>query len=1401
MLRKRLLSVLLCLCMVMLMLPTMTIEAKAVGSYGVNFYNSCYTSQNPFYISNKNLWGQCTWYCWGRALEKCGVQLPCRGNADTWYSSAQNSGISVGTTPRANSILVTKGNGSENKNTGHVRFIESLHGTTASYSEANYISSTLPAKYNEGTWDTNSGYFYRGNSRWEERVIGYIYLDNSNPSQPTPPVENKNLGNDFYATIYYPNGGKLVRATGGDGSTYTNVEINGGFFASADSTDPKDIWHFTRYSDGSYKIVNEWCGWCLDLSGGIAGPEKNIGTWHEDHGGNPERWYITDAPGSDGRWYNLVSAVEYPQYTMDVYGGYTSNGTNVQIYYRQDGNTAQQFNIVKKSGYYKPSRPSAPTFRSISAAPAQTTISWNSVPIVGLYDSREYALNIYNKTTGQYVVSGRRTTSTSYTAYLPAGDYRAEISAVNTKYQNYASGYTTRDFTVEAEVFYNVSTSASSGGTASGDGTYLAGNKAAVTATPQNGYHFVKWTENGVTVSTNARYQFVVRKDRLLTAVFEQDVPLEPEATDAPVRIMPTNIQADGVRNYEGYGSLVINGDYYISDSYDEYIVNTPARIALIDRDGTFTFPYRDDPVGDGGNDTARFWYNDGVVSITLGSHYIYGGELPQYYHLDGTSLFPLEETEEEYTDEDGFEHQDWTTWPGGCPLRDGYAVLQYKKTSMISAGWAGSVEYEDKTLIIDKNGTVTCELPVVYLGGGGLDLEHVSMNMEVGWCGEGLFSFFDNRGTTELSGYMDPTGKTVIDLTGQGYISLWPFSEGLAAVKNQDEKIGFIDKTGVLVIPCVFDVSDAFCDGLCPVQKDGKWGYIDKSGNVVIPLEYDNAYGADSGLASVMKDEKCGLVDYDNNVVVPLEYDDISSYEGGVAYGIKNGRVYLITEYDPDNPDAPGSVETLSNGVKFVPFSCALSNSAAGYEIQSGRLPNGVELDSATGRISGIPLERGVFQFTVGSLDGSGDSFSYQLLVQDNTDSAVQQQPNDYSITQYVGTPSSNSNSFLVTKYQDETLVIDGPYDEFQRLFIDGVEMTRDEDYTAQSGSTILTIYGESFESLGEGIHTIAAEFLDSVNAVKQASQNYTLTISHDDQNPGDTPSDNPGNIPSVPDIAPSEPDYEPTYRIDVPARIAGGTVKVNTTRASRGTTVSITATPDSGYKLERLTVTDSGGNELHLTDKGNDKYTFTMPGSEVSVAAEFQSIDVPAPIPEATETPWQNPFTDVTEGSWYYDAVRFVNQNSLMNGIGRDTFAPDSNLSRAMLAQILYNKEGKPSVAESSAFTDVAPGEWYSNAVTWAAASNIVGGYGNGLFGSNDNITREQLAVMLWRYAGEPAATNKELHFNDADEVSGYALDALLWAVENNIINGKGGGILDPQGQATRAQVAQMLMNYLRK
>ena len=143
---------------------------------------------------------------------------------------------------------------------------------------------------------------------------------------------------------------------------------------------------------------------------------------------------------------------------------------------------------------------------------------------------------------------------------------------------------------------------------------------------------------------------------------------------------------------------------------------------------------------------------------------------------------------------------------------------------------------------------------------------------------------------------------------------------------------------------------------------------------------------------------------------------------------------------------------------------------------------------------------------------------------------------------------------------------------------------------------------------------------------------------------------------------------------------------------------------------------------------------------------------------------------------------------------------FGPNNNLTRAQFAQILFNKEGRPVVNYLLQYGDVAEGAWYTEAIRWATSQGIVGGYGNGMFGPNDNITREQLAVMLWRYAGSPAATDKELHFTDADKASGYALEALRWAVENGILNGYGDGRLGPQGLATRAQVAQMLMNFLK-
>ena len=172
---------------------------------------------------------------------------------------------------------------------------------------------------------------------------------------------------------------------------------------------------------------------------------------------------------------------------------------------------------------------------------------------------------------------------------------------------------------------------------------------------------------------------------------------------------------------------------------------------------------------------------------------------------------------------------------------------------------------------------------------------------------------------------------------------------------------------------------------------------------------------------------------------------------------------------------------------------------------------------------------------------------------------------------------------------------------------------------------------------------------------------------------------------------------------------------------------------------------------------------------------------------------------FADVPATSWAADAVAFASSHELFNGTAPGQFSPDTPMSRGMLAVVLHNLESNPTQALTGAFTDVDNSQWYAEGVAWAEAQGIIGGYGNGQFGPNDNITREQLAVMLWRYAGSPAATDRELHFADAHRASDWALEALRWATENGIINGKGGGILDPTGQATRAETAQMLKNYM--
>lgn len=170
---------------------------------------------------------------------------------------------------------------------------------------------------------------------------------------------------------------------------------------------------------------------------------------------------------------------------------------------------------------------------------------------------------------------------------------------------------------------------------------------------------------------------------------------------------------------------------------------------------------------------------------------------------------------------------------------------------------------------------------------------------------------------------------------------------------------------------------------------------------------------------------------------------------------------------------------------------------------------------------------------------------------------------------------------------------------------------------------------------------------------------------------------------------------------------------------------------------------------------------------------------------------------FTDVTPGNWFYEAVEYCRGNGLMAGKGSGRFAPNDNMTRAELATVLYRHAESPTVTVSPDFTDVKEDTWYTRAVAWAQEINIVSGYGNGRFGTNDPVRREDIAVIFWRYAGRPEV-GKDAEFADMSKVSGYALEAVDWARVNGIVSGKGNNRFDPKGCATRAEVATILMNF---
>ena len=236
-----------------------------------------------------------------------------------------------------------------------------------------------------------------------------------------------------------------------------------------------------------------------------------------------------------------------------------------------------------------------------------------------------------------------------------------------------------------------------------------------------------------------------------------------------------------------------------------------------------------------------------------------------------------------------------------------------------------------------------------------------------------------------------------------------------------------------------------------------------------------------------------------------------------------------------------------------------------------------------------------------------------------------------------------------------------------------------------------------------------------------------------------------------------------------------SNGKVSLDKSTAKKGDAVTVTVTPDAGYQLDKLTITDAKGKTVDVTKKSDGKYTFTMPEGKVTVTPTFV-----ADNGGQTES---KSFSDIKTGDWYADAVKYVSDKGLMSGTGSDKFAPSTTTTRAMLMTVLARYAGEDTTGGAT---------WYEKGMEWAKAKGVSDGTN-----PNANITREQLVTMLYRYAGSPKADGKLDSFSDAASVNSYAANAMQWAVANGIVNGSNGK-LNPQNNATRAEVAAILMRF---
>ena len=526
----------------------------------------------------------------------------------------------------------------------------------------------------------------------------------------------------------------------------------------------------------------------------------------------------------------------------------------------------------------------------------------------------------------------------------------------------------------------------------------------------------------------------------------------------------------------------------------------------------------------------------------------------------------------------------------------------------------------------------------------------------------------------------------------------------------------------------------------------------------------------------------------------------------------------------------------TLPNGIVGTAYNQTLSadgTTPITWSVTSGSLPAGLSLNGNT--ITGTPTAAGTYTFTVTATNSAGsDSEEYTLTIK--AVSVTDVSLNKETLSLYTGDTASltatvepdNATNKNVTWSSDKPAV----------ATVEGGTVTAMG--AGEATITVTTEDGSKTATCTVIVHTATTITTQPQNVSVTEGQSATFSVAASGDNLRYQWQINSGNgwsaITGATDasytidrtttamsgnqyrcivtgnggettssaatltVRSYEPPYTGKYSYELTTSVGDhGSLTVDR-YATEGEKVTITVTPDEAYKLDDLSVT-AGGKDVELVDNGDGTFSFTMPSADVKISATFAE-DPDWTEPEEPATDVSDIFLDIAPNAWYKDAVQYAYDSGLMTGVSANEFAPEATTTRAMIVSMLARLEGVES-AESAGFTDVAANDWYATAVNWAAASGITSGTGDGNFSPNTAITREQLAAILMNYAqykGQDVSARATLDtYNDATAISNWANDVMSWAVAEGLISGVTADTLQPQGAATRAQVAAILQRFL--